>query len=193
MIIYKHTCTISGKSYIGKSIQSLEDRWDSHCQQNPRKCFQNAIYKYGKDCWTHEILEDNIPLELLNEREIYWISFHDTFNNGYNLTKGGDGGDTNTGKHWSEEHKNKIRLANLGKKYSEETKEKHRQTRLGKHHTEEVKEKMRQKGLGNKNAIGNKSRKDQIPWNKGKAWSEEVKQKMRKPKTKKELCNGNSN
>lgn len=27
---------------------------------------------------------------LLNEREIYWIKFYDSFNNGYNLTEGGN-------------------------------------------------------------------------------------------------------
>lgn len=29
--------------------------------------------------------------EQLNEREIYWISYYDTFYNGYNATLGGDG------------------------------------------------------------------------------------------------------
>lgn len=28
---------------------------------------------------------------MLNEREIYWIKFYDSFFNGYNMTLGGDG------------------------------------------------------------------------------------------------------
>ena len=35
-------------------------------------------------------LETNIPAEQLSEREIYWIDQFDTFNNGYNLTTGGE-------------------------------------------------------------------------------------------------------
>ena len=39
-------------------------------------------------------LETNIPAEQLSEREIYWIDQFDTFNNGYNLTTGGEQGST---------------------------------------------------------------------------------------------------
>ena len=39
-------------------------------------------------------LESNIPAEQLSEREIYWIDQFDTFNNGYNLTTGGEQGST---------------------------------------------------------------------------------------------------
>ena len=36
----------------------------------------------------------------LDEREKFWIEKFNTLNEGYNLTTGGDGGDTQTGKHW---------------------------------------------------------------------------------------------
>jgi len=32
---------------------------------------------------------EECPKEKLDEREIYWIKFYDSYNNGYNLTKGG--------------------------------------------------------------------------------------------------------
>lgn len=51
-----------------------------------------ALRKYGGNNFSLEILEDNIEdAKELNNREIYWISYYDSFNNGYNLTQGGGG------------------------------------------------------------------------------------------------------
>jgi len=35
---------------------------------------------------------EECPKELLDEREIYWIKYYNTFENGYNLTVGGNSG-----------------------------------------------------------------------------------------------------
>ena len=51
----------------------------------------NAINKYGKSHFYYEILEDKIPKDLLNYKEINYIEQFDSFKNGYNSTKGGDG------------------------------------------------------------------------------------------------------
>lgn len=51
-----------------------------------------AIRKYGIDNFEVIILEQDIPDELIEEREIYWIDFYQTYYNGYNQTKGGLGG-----------------------------------------------------------------------------------------------------
>lgn len=48
-----------------------------------------GIRKYGEDAYELIILEDNLTKEQLNEREIYWISFYDTYFNGYNQSIGG--------------------------------------------------------------------------------------------------------
>ena len=41
----------------------------------------------------HEIVEENIPEDQLDQREKYWIKTYDTIApHGYNLTEGGDGG-----------------------------------------------------------------------------------------------------
>jgi len=45
--------------------------------------------KYGVECWNIEILEVVIDINLLNEREQYWIAYYDTMNNGYNMNTGG--------------------------------------------------------------------------------------------------------
>ena len=51
----------------------------------------NAIRKYGKNSFSISILEDDIPQELLDEKEMYYIDKYNTFREGYNNTIGGGG------------------------------------------------------------------------------------------------------
>lgn len=44
--------------------------------------------KYGISNFTFEIIEE-CDKQSLNEREIYWIEYYDSFHNGYNMTIGG--------------------------------------------------------------------------------------------------------
>lgn len=50
-----------------------------------------AIAKYGKENFTLEVKEETEG-DLLNEREMYWIQYYDSYKNGYNSTIGGQGG-----------------------------------------------------------------------------------------------------
>ena len=94
--IYKFTNVITNKSYIGQSID-IKNRKMTHkcCAFNKNAhnyyCqFYKAIREYGLENFTFDILEE-CEVEKLNEREIYWIAFYDTFHNGYNMTEGGQG------------------------------------------------------------------------------------------------------
>jgi len=90
-IIYKHTSP-SGKSYIGQSINTMEERLRSHISHTKagnKSRFSDAIRKYGIENFTSEILIETAN-ENLNELEIYYIAKFDTYNNGYNATLGGD-------------------------------------------------------------------------------------------------------
>ena len=49
-----------------------------------------GVRKYGEEAYELIVLEDNVPKELLNEREKYWIKFYDTYFNGYNQAIGGN-------------------------------------------------------------------------------------------------------
>ncbi len=92
--IYKITNTINNKQYVGKTEQSdPQKRWKEHLRDY-KKIFKNkrplysAMIKYGPENFKFEILEEtNEP----NEREIFYITFLDTYSNGYNATLGGDG------------------------------------------------------------------------------------------------------
>ena len=95
-IVYIITNSINGKVYIGQTIQSLKDRWYGHCRINCSKneadmCIKRAILKYGKENFNIRELE-RCRVEDLDEREIYYIDLYNSFNNGYNSTKGGRSG-----------------------------------------------------------------------------------------------------
>ncbi len=97
--IYKHTCIVNGKSYIGQTCNRPSRRWKGSGRGYEDQVFGRAIQKYGWENFTHEILEKDLTLTQANEREKYWIAYYHTYINdpecnGYNLTPGGDGGDS---------------------------------------------------------------------------------------------------
>ena len=91
--IYKYTNLINGKVYIGQTRQKLELRDKKHLKQlNDNTYFHRALKKYGRNNFSLEVVEDNIPLSQLNEKEKYYINFFESFyttGKGYNLTQGG--------------------------------------------------------------------------------------------------------
>ena len=89
--IYKITNTVNGKCYIGQS-RDIKARWQKHLssyKSYPDWELYRAFKKYGISKFTFEIIEECL-IEELNEREIYWIAQYDSFNNGYNMTLGGE-------------------------------------------------------------------------------------------------------
>lgn len=89
--IYKITNTENGKCYIGQS-RDIEARWQKHLssyKSSPNWELYRAFKKYGISKFTFEIVEE-CQIEELNEREIYWIAQYNSFNNGYNMTLGGE-------------------------------------------------------------------------------------------------------
>ena len=91
--IYLISNDINNKVYVGQTIQTLNKRFNGHCcysksDRSVNMYIKRAIHKYGKDKF-HITLIEECPINLLNDREKYWIDFYDSYNNGYNLTKGG--------------------------------------------------------------------------------------------------------
>ncbi|OPZ38227.1 MAG: GIY-YIG catalytic domain protein [Synergistetes bacterium ADurb.BinA166] len=94
--IYCHTHVESGRRYVGLTRKTWRQRWDQHvCQARranvSRNHWYNAIRKYGKDAFSHEVLEVCSDLEVANLAEECWVEFFDTRNpeKGFNLVKGG--------------------------------------------------------------------------------------------------------
>lgn len=89
--IYKITNTTNGKCYIGQS-RDIKARWAKHLssyKSYPEWELYKAFKKYGIGAFSFEVIEE-CTIEELNEREIYWIAHFDSFNNGYNMTLGGE-------------------------------------------------------------------------------------------------------
>jgi len=90
MVIYKITNKINNKVYIGKDKQNKPECYGSGL------LIKRAIKKYCKINSTKDIIEtckNNIEL---SEKEKNWINQYNStdLSVGYNITKGGDGGDT---------------------------------------------------------------------------------------------------
>ena len=113
--IYKITNLINGKVYIGQSI-NVYRRMKAHLWELDRNgnnmILHKAFKKYGIENFSYELICE-CSAEELNEKEIYFIEKYDSYNNGYNATKGGG---QNLGYNPTEETRQKLRENNLGGK-----------------------------------------------------------------------------
>lgn len=85
--IYYIKNKINGSMYIGQSID-IYDRWDKHKARYDDCTIHRALAKYGIENFDFSIIEECSKNEL-DDREIYWIAYYDSFYNGYNETSGG--------------------------------------------------------------------------------------------------------
>ncbi|MCL2874721.1 MAG: GIY-YIG nuclease family protein [Betaproteobacteria bacterium] len=147
MLIYLLTNIRNGKVYVGQT-KSLDGRMRRHLNEVRRgtnRHLYDAIRKYGADVFRVEVIEKVSDLEA-DDAECMWIEFYSSNNRefGYNMTKGGGGGDTFTNhpkkeeirkKHqareWTGEQREKFSASMVGRKrepFSKEWREKIRQS-----------------------------------------------------------------
>ena len=166
--VYKITNTVNGKAYIGISIHEPEKRRiKAHLSGHGNRIIARAVKKYGKDAFTHEILEANVFDEFLPDLEVAYIANHNTVApHGYNLNSGGDHAipseDTRRkmseslkGKTMSADARRKLSEANMGKSHTESTRRKMSEARkgeknnfYGKRHSEKARRKMSEAAKG---------------------------------------------
>lgn len=160
---------INGKKYIGKTIQPLKRRRQTHerdakNKKYPNLVFHNALRKYGFGNFEWDILFESGNEGILLKEEIDEIQYQNTkIPNGYNMTDGGDGlvgATAETKKKMSESAKarqpriiteeEKVRISKslMGHFVSEETRKRIGIGRKGKKHTEEAKRKISEAGKG---------------------------------------------
>jgi hypothetical protein len=111
--IYIITCDNASEDtgvYIGQSMD-IHKRWLAHMNElksnrHHNQHLQNVYNKYGENSLNFDILE-LCSQDKLNEREIFYINYFDSFKHGMNRTIGGDG---TKGFKYTEE----MRLARTG-------------------------------------------------------------------------------
>ena len=172
--IYKTTNLINSKIYIGKRQKEYFDKY----YLGSGVILQQAIKKYGKENFSCEIIEECDTINLLNEREIYWIKYYNSTNRtiGYNISLGGDGGWY--GVNLNKEYKHNIIVnSNKNRIVSERSKEKNRisnksrwTNELRKQHSIKLKNIRKNKTpeqLLIEHINRSNAQKGKIPWNKG--------------------------
>lgn len=95
--IYLITNLINGKQYVGQTVKGYLNRWQGHCHYANRiksnskslQLIDKVIDKYGIENFKIELLE-RVPIDQKDKKEQFYIQKYDTYNNGYNLTIGGD-------------------------------------------------------------------------------------------------------
>lgn len=91
-VIYCYHCIPTGKKYIGQTIveKKRQIQHRAHCKKGVDNKFYRAVRKYGWDLFIYGIIEE-YNIDFLNEQEVFYIDYYDTYRNGYNSTIGGEG------------------------------------------------------------------------------------------------------
>ena len=127
MLIYKITCLLNWKVYIGFTTNSLKERKRLHFKsaflENSNQYIHRAFRKFGSQCFVWEIIDTAATTDELKQKEIYWIDQYGSSDCvfGYNMTLGGDG---MVGYRWNTaQKKNRTGEKNpfYGKKHSDKT------------------------------------------------------------------------
>lgn len=94
-IIYKSTNILNDKVYIGFTSKTLKERIRTHkyrCSSGVSVNFYNSVRKYGWDNFVFEELYTTLDGNYcLNTMESHFIKEYDSYKNGLNDTKGGNG------------------------------------------------------------------------------------------------------
>ena len=86
--IYIIKNNFNDKVYIGQTTKTIKERYKQHTLSKDNSAIHKSMRKHGiENFYVLEIEE--CPNEKLNEREIYWIKYYNSYNVGYNMTKGG--------------------------------------------------------------------------------------------------------
>ncbi len=128
--VYKVTNTENGKSYIGITSRSTEERWKEHLSRAKNGLRNSRIYaairKYGVEKFEVTTIDQVDCEDSVRELEKKYIQKFDSYKNGYNCNFGGHGFLT-----FPDDIRKKISEAQKGKVISKETKKKMSVAKLG--------------------------------------------------------------
>ena len=81
------------------------------CEKRP---LYDAFNKYGIENFTMTLIEETDNLE---EKEKFWVDYYDTYKNGYNATKGGDGKPLYDYQLFADEYKKGLLVKEIAQKF----------------------------------------------------------------------------
>lgn len=162
--IYIVTNQVTGKWYVGKTGNTVWDRWTDHksnARRNAKGYLYRSMRKYGEDQFLVDTVAEVTTEEEANNLERIWIlllrSHEEKF--GYNLTLGGDGvrmneatkkviSRVNKGRKHTPEFCARMSLIVRGRRHTEETKKKMSLVQTGRVTSEETKKKQSEARIG---------------------------------------------
>lgn len=162
--VYVIWCSVTGKYYVGVTSQKYAYTRISQHKKGKKQFVDKELKRIGcKHCdWW--LVQENIPANLISEREQYWVTFFDcVYPKGYNKTCGGINKII-----VSEDTREKIREIALERDMSGEN-----NPMYGKHHTDEAKAAISAKMSGENAPMYGKP-----PSNKGVPASPETRAKL---------------
>ena len=92
-LLYVITNNVNDKVYVGKTYDSLDNRFKQHKQEAkrfPHRPLYAAMNKYGADNFAVTLL-DTLEEDILEVEEQKTVKLFNSYNYGYNATLGGDG------------------------------------------------------------------------------------------------------
>ena len=93
--LYVITNRVNGKQYIGKTYKTIEQRFKVYVQDSKReRSKERKLYQAMNEFGAHNFYIQAIgqyEQSELEQKEIEYIYYYDTYENGYNETLGGDG------------------------------------------------------------------------------------------------------
>jgi len=144
-VIYLLTNNITNKQYVGFTTD-YNRRMNFHKSHYADTHISHSIGKYGWSNFSNEIIYENEDSEYtLNIKESEFIAKYDTFNNGYNLTTGGEG--CIGFKHSKQEIEN-MRNRVIGENNPNHKSKGRLNPMMGKTHTQKSIDKMRENRKG---------------------------------------------
>ena len=203
--VYVLWCSKTNMHYVGVTGQNVYKRIRQH-KKDKQQFVDKQIREIGWDGnWDWWIVEEDVPSNLITEREQYWVAFFQAvYPNGYNKTRGGI-------KHFkhSEETCERMSASHTGKKLAPFTDE-HRanisKSRTGEKNPnygkpahnrgipcpEEVKDKIRKKLTGRKRPDQSERMKGENNPNFGKPMPEKTKNKIREKALARDMSGENN-
>ena len=167
--VYKITAP-NGAVYIGQTINIKSRKHDYKSGEfKGQTKLWNSCQKYNwNPSETFEVIDECLcgsNKESINDKEIFWISYYDSFENGLNCTEGGKG---QLSRIWSDAQKLKqSQLINEMYKNNKIPLNPKRGHKLSEEHKEKI-----------INSLKDFHNNNDVHWNKGKITRDEIKQKI---------------